>query len=196
MFINVLPLRGRSLFWSQWFCWHFVFLDDSTRGPHTLCTCVQKQKSNLARNGRMEHEFYETCHSITFYFMKKDAKRCCDTTTPKSIHTKDESKRGSVFAFIFGVNWLWPCGVKASFGVFFHEIICNGMTSFMEFMQWLSCPISCPWWNLTPFPFLLLFFSPCMFFSLFHLFLVFICESYQLRAYALMMDAHLHLTKG
>ena len=38
-------------------------------------------------------------------FMKKDSKRCCDTTTPESIHTKDESKRGSEFAFIFGVNW-------------------------------------------------------------------------------------------
>ena len=35
---------------------------------------------------------------------KKDSKRCCDTTTPESIHTKDESKRGSAFAFIFGVN--------------------------------------------------------------------------------------------
>ena len=51
-----------------------------------------------------KHEFYETCHSVTFYFMKKDSKRCCDTTTPESFHTKDESKRGSAFAFIFGVN--------------------------------------------------------------------------------------------
>ena len=51
-----------------------------------------------------EHEFHEIRHSITFYFMKKDSKRCCDTSTPESIHTKDESKHGSVFAFIFGVN--------------------------------------------------------------------------------------------
>ena len=36
-----------------------------------------------------------------------------------SIHTKDESKRGTAFAFIFGVYWLWPCGVTALFGVFF-----------------------------------------------------------------------------
>ena len=43
-------------------------------------------------------EFYETSDSVTFYFIKKDP------TTPESIHTKDESKRGSVFAFIFGVN--------------------------------------------------------------------------------------------
>ena len=50
------------------------------------------------------YDFHETCHSVTFHFMKKDSKRCCDTTTPESIHTKDESKRGSAFAFIFGVN--------------------------------------------------------------------------------------------
>ena len=42
--------------------------------------------------------------SVTFYVMEKDSKRCCDSTTPESIHTKDESKRGSAFAFIFGVN--------------------------------------------------------------------------------------------
>ena len=32
-----------------------------------------------------------------------------------SIHTKDESKRGTAFAFIFGVNWLWRGDVTASF---------------------------------------------------------------------------------
>ena len=50
-------------------------------------------------------EFHETCHSVSCYFIKRHSKRCCDTTTPKSIHTKDESKHGSAFAFIFGVNW-------------------------------------------------------------------------------------------
>ena len=63
------------------------------------------RERNRGLHGRKEtHEFYETCHSVTFYFIKKDSKRCCDTTTPESIHTKDESKRGSAFAFIFGVN--------------------------------------------------------------------------------------------
>ena len=52
-----------------------------------------------------------------------------------SIHTKDESKRGTTFAFIFGVNCIWGCGVTASFGVFFHEIKFNAMTSFTEFMR-------------------------------------------------------------
>ena len=51
-----------------------------------------------------KHEFHENHHSVMFYFIEKDSKRCCDTTTPESIHTKDESKRDSTFAFIFGVN--------------------------------------------------------------------------------------------
>ena len=47
--------------------------------------------------------FYDS--TLVRHFMKKkDSKRYCDTTTPESIHTKDESKRGSAFAFIFGVN--------------------------------------------------------------------------------------------
>ena len=71
------------------------------------------------------HEFHETCHSVTFYFMKKDSKRCCDTTMPESIHTKDESKCGSAFAFI--LVWIDQ----------YNE--CNGMTSFMEFV------ICCNW---------------------------------------------------
>ena len=54
-----------------------------------------------------------------------------------SIHTKDESKRGTAFAFIFGVNWLWRCGVTASFGVFFHEIKCNRWQ-----VSWKSCQVS------------------------------------------------------
>ena len=49
-----------------------------------------------------------------------------------SIHTKNESKRVIAFAFIFGVNWLKCCGVTASFVVFFHEIKCNRMTSFIN----------------------------------------------------------------
>ena len=36
-----------------------------------------------------------------------------------SIHTKDESKRETAFAFIFGVNWLWRCGFPALLRIFF-----------------------------------------------------------------------------
>ena len=53
-----------------------------------------------------------------------------------SIRAGDESKRGTAFAFLFGVNWLLRCGVTASFGVFFHEIKCNGVARFTEFMIW------------------------------------------------------------
>ena len=66
---------------------------------------VNTAKQHMGVQVTAHHEFHETCHSITFYFMKKDSERCCDTSTPESIHTKDESKRGSAFAFIFGVNW-------------------------------------------------------------------------------------------
>ena len=54
---------------------------------------------------RCAHESHETYHSVTPYFLKKkDSKRCCYITTLESIHTKDESKRGSAFAFICAVN--------------------------------------------------------------------------------------------
>ena len=43
-------------------------------------------------------------NSMKLVIPKKDSKRCGDTLTPESIHTKDESKRGSAFAFIFGGN--------------------------------------------------------------------------------------------
>ena len=41
---------------------------------------------------------------LMFVCLQKDAKQCCDAIMPESIHTKDESKRGTAFAFIFGVN--------------------------------------------------------------------------------------------
>ena len=41
---------------------------------------------------------------LMFVCLQKDAKECCDATTPESIHTKDESKRESAFAVIFCVN--------------------------------------------------------------------------------------------
>ena len=46
----------------------------------------------------------KSLESLMFVCLQKDAKQCCDATTQESIHTKDESKRESAFAFIFGVN--------------------------------------------------------------------------------------------
>ena len=57
--------------------------DEFNRSTQNLPTAFCKQ--------RTVHEFHANHHSITFYFIKKDSKRCCDTTTPESIHTKDES---------------------------------------------------------------------------------------------------------
>ena len=72
--------------------------------PHYYVTNLMFTYVLDGAGSKTVHEFHETCHSVTFHFMKNDSKRCCDTTTPESIHTKDESKRGSAFAFIFGVN--------------------------------------------------------------------------------------------
>ena len=111
-------INHRSLFWTVviiWdglMRWHGPLVSHlSTKSYHS---CFPPRGSPLATGQLLQsrmnpagllYEFHETCHSVTFYFMKKDSKRSCDTTTPESIHTKDESKRGSAFAFIFGVNW-------------------------------------------------------------------------------------------
>ena len=55
----------------------------------------------------------KTCPSVTFYFMNNsfsdiDRKWILPNmirVVNQSIHSKDESKRGFAFAFIFGVNW-------------------------------------------------------------------------------------------
>ena len=97
-------LRDMFLFSCRSYC------DSWTLESHCIrntSVCINSPCANLlcmlSLSGHLE--FHETCHSVTFYVMKKDSKRCCDTTTLESIHTKDESKRGSAFAFIFGVNW-------------------------------------------------------------------------------------------
>ena len=63
------------------------------------CTVVYLQFKFMPNMSSMKLVF-----PLHFYLIKKDSKQCCDTTTPESIHTKDESKRGFAFAFIFGVN--------------------------------------------------------------------------------------------
>ena len=74
--------------------------------PWGVClSWLETSMMRLAGKNGCSCEFHETYHSVTFYFMKKYSKQCRDITTPKSIHTKDESKRGSAFAFIFGANW-------------------------------------------------------------------------------------------
>ena len=105
-----------------------------TRG--TGKTWQEKRQERLAKDSAPLKDVLKGCHSDTkltpggskpqkdlwgsmnmnsmklviplhFISWKKDSEQCCDTTTPESIHTKDESKRETAFAFIFGVDWLW-----------------------------------------------------------------------------------------
>ena len=84
-----------------------AYLDSvlSRQGRKWSCLFYSLQGILEKRKQLEYHEFQENCRSVTFYSMKWDTKWCCDTTTPESIHTKDESKSNSAFAFIFGVNW-------------------------------------------------------------------------------------------
>ena len=77
---------GRKLHWGLWF-WVFNAFKDAS--PLRKMHVMNSMKLVI---------------SVIFCFNETDSKRCFDTTTPESIHTKDESKRGSAFAFIFGVN--------------------------------------------------------------------------------------------
>ena len=81
------------LFWS-----HLIVRDEST------CQFLLSSHCLPCQNWYPQAWIPWNLLSFIFYSMKKDSKRCCDTTTPESIHTKDESKRSSAIAFIFGVN--------------------------------------------------------------------------------------------
>ena len=78
---------------------------------------------------------------------KNNSKRCCDTTTPESIHTQDERKRGSTFAFIFGVNWpvQW---LKTEWRVSWNSCLANDVKLFLvSFSSFLEL---CTYWATSP----------------------------------------------
>ena len=101
--------------------WHYGFQFTCQSGkyrskstcPNWFFTCPkliwklahewQRKKSAVASHNISWIALNLSCRYILFH--EKNSKRCCDITTPESIHTKDESKRGSAFALIFGVNW-------------------------------------------------------------------------------------------
>ena len=107
----------------------------SSPAPRAMNTPVLKLPGTPVN--KTSQEFHENCHSVTFYFTKKDSKWCSDTTTPESIHTKDESKRGSAFAFIFGVNWpvLWMKRNDKFHGI--HVLPTLSKTVFLTTWGWL-----------------------------------------------------------
>ena len=83
----------------------------------------EKKKKEIAEIEQVSwdfHKFHGNCHSVTFYFMEKDSKWCCDNTVPESIHTKDESKHG--LRLLSSLVWIDQYNQ------------CNGKKSFMEFM--------------------------------------------------------------
>ena len=110
--------------------------------PCLLSSLVWIDSGFVVSLDRLEYFFYEiTCNGMTI------SMNSMKVVIPLnsfywSIHTKDGSKCGTAFAFIFGVNWLWHSGVRASLGVFFHEIKCNRITSFMEFMNSKSASVT------------------------------------------------------
>ena len=91
---------------------------------HSACKIKGLNKANsellLIEPKMTNHELHETCHSVTFIVLVNSHQRWKQTWNRVCFH--------------LGVDWLWRCGVTASYGVFFHERKCNGMTSFMEFM--------------------------------------------------------------
>ena len=105
---------------------------------------LQPQQHQRQKWVSSPHEFHETCHSVTFYVMNKDSKRCCDTTAPESIHSKDEQ---NLLSSLVWIDQYTECNRMTSFMEFMrcisnywrngvgHELKCNRMTSFMEFMR-------------------------------------------------------------
>ena len=67
------------------------------------------------------HEFREACLSVTFIVVVNSHQRA--------------KQMWNCICFYLWCELTLALGVTAWFGVFFHEIKCNGMTSFMEFMQ-------------------------------------------------------------
>ena len=72
-----------------------------------------------------EHEFHETCHSVTFYFMK--IKTPNDAVTPQcQSQFTPKMKANAVSRLLSYLVWIDQ----------YNE--CNGLTSFMEFMVCVS----------------------------------------------------------
>ena len=64
----------------------------------------------------------------------------CYTDCNGQFTPKMKANAEPQFAFIFGVNWLWYCGVTASFGVFFHK---ENVTEWQfSWNSWLYCNMS------------------------------------------------------
>ena len=86
---------------------------------HALLTSLPHTRNCVTGNYTLYMNSMKLVIPLHFISWKKDSKRCCDTTTPESIHTKDESKCSSHLSS--SLVWIDQ----------YNE--CNGMTSFKEF---------------------------------------------------------------
>ena len=87
MFLNYQPATNYELFLA-------VISLHTHNGESMSCEIMMFVCNRVAKSREI----------LMFVRLQKDAKQCCDASRPESIHTKDESKRGIAFAFIFGVN--------------------------------------------------------------------------------------------
>ena len=83
-----VPFKLQPSTWSPWLSWW-----------------LKSQCKNGNNNIEVIMNSMKLVIPLHFISWNKDSNRRCDTATSESIHTKDESKRGFAFAFIFGVNW-------------------------------------------------------------------------------------------
>ena len=77
------------------------------------------------------HELYETCHSVTFYFMKKTPNSA--VTPQRQSQFTPKMKANAVPLLLSSLVWIDQ----------YNE--CNGMKSFMEFMEYEFCQRDFNW---------------------------------------------------
>ena len=99
-----------------------------------LLCWVFKSINNNNQRGSYEvyHEFHETCHSVTFYFMKKKTPN--DAVTPQcQSQFTPKMKANAVPRLLSSLVWID------------HYDECNWMTSFMEFVICRNAYIHIRW---------------------------------------------------
>ena len=82
-----------------------------TRGHQSLCSQVNQTTVPPSVNCKIKITTHNHPATVTLINRPKHM-NSMKLVIPlhslyESIHTKDESKRGTAFTFIFGVNWLW-----------------------------------------------------------------------------------------
>ena len=106
---------------------HCKVLQQTTIGSHNNCLILIFKNLNQELHCTVlqqttRHEFHETCHSVTFYFMKKKTTNDAVTLQRQSQFTP-KMKANAVPRLLSSLVWIDQ----------YNE--CNGLTSFMEFIM-------------------------------------------------------------